>query len=148
MDSTLLRMDNVGIVVESIERAVTFFNELGLILDGRAVIEGDWAGKVTGLGNQTVEIAMMVTPDRKSKIELSRFINPAVVETHMYAPVNSIGYLRVMFEVSSMDETVARLLSIGAKIVGEIVQYEDTYRLSYIRSADGILVALSERLNK
>src|SRR5207344_1663044 len=124
----LLRMDNVGIVVESLDKAISFFTEIGLTLEGRAMIEGEWAGRVTGLANQRVEIAMMVTPDGHSRLELSRFLNPPVVADHRNAPVNALGYLRAMFTVSNIDETLARLRNCGALLVGELVQYEDSYR--------------------
>jgi catechol 2,3-dioxygenase-like lactoylglutathione lyase family enzyme len=126
------RMDNVGIVVESLDDVIPFFVELGLRLEGRAFIEGEWAGRVTGLGSQNVEIAMLVTPDGHSRLELSRFITPAVVEDHRLAPVNALGYLRVMFAVDDLDDTLARLGPHGAQLVGEIVNYQDTYRLCYI----------------
>jgi catechol 2,3-dioxygenase-like lactoylglutathione lyase family enzyme len=142
----LLRMDNIGIVVESLDETVAFFTELGLKLEGRATIEGEWAGKVTGLGNQHVEVAMMVTPDGHSRLELSRFITPPVVADHRIAPVNALGYLRAMFTVEDLDETLARLLKIGAKLVGEVVQYENIYRLSYIRGPEGLLIGLAEQL--
>lgn len=143
----LLRMDNVSIVVESLDKAISFFEEIGLTLMGRAMIEGDWAGRVTGLDSQRVEIAMMVTPDGHSRIELSKFINPAVVSDHRTAPVNSLGYLRVMFTVEDIDEMVARLTSKhGAQVVGEIVQYENSYRLCYIRGTEGLLVGLAQEL--
>ena len=122
---TLLRMDNVGIVVESLDDAISFFAELGLKLEGRAMVEGEWAGRVTGLGDQRVEIAMMVTPDGHSRLELSRFLTPPVVADHRNAPVNALGYLRVMFAVEDIDETLARLRKRGAQLVGEVVQYED-----------------------
>ena len=125
----LKRMDNVGIVVESLDNAISFFTELGLTLEGRATIEGEWAGRVTGLGSQHVEIAMMVTPDGHSRLEISRFLNPPVVADHRTAPVNALGYLRVMFAVDDLDETLARLLKHGAQLVGEVVQYEDSYKL-------------------
>jgi catechol 2,3-dioxygenase-like lactoylglutathione lyase family enzyme len=144
----LLRMDNVGIVVESLDDAVAFFTEIGLKLEGRATIEGEWAGRVTGLGTQNVEIAMMVTPDGHSRLELSRFLNPPVISDHRTAPVNSLGYLRVMFTVEDIDEMVARLIKHGAQLVGEVVQYEDSYRLCYIRGSEGILIGLAEQLNK
>ena len=143
---TVKRMDNVGIVVESLDAAISFFSELGLKLEGRAMVEGEWAGRVTGLGNQSVEIAMMVTPDGHSRLELSRFIVPAVVADHRNAPVNSLGYLRVMFAVHDIDGTLARLARIGARVVGEVVQYEDAYRLCYIRGPEGILIGLAEEL--
>lgn len=145
--SKLLRMDNVGIVVQSLEDAISFFTELGLKLEGRAVIEGEWAGRVTGLGNQQVEIAMMVTPDGHSRLEISRFLNPPTIEDHRRAPVNSLGYLRVMFAVEDIDEMVSRLIEHGAQLVGEIVQYENSYRLCYIRGIEGILIGLAEPLN-
>ncbi|HEY0997856.1 MAG TPA: VOC family protein [Gemmatimonadaceae bacterium] len=139
-------MDNVGIVVESLDAAVAFFAELGLRLEGRAMIEGEWAGRVTGLGSQRVEIAMMVTPDGHSRLELSRFLAPAVVADHRNAPVNALGYLRVMFAVDDLDATLARLLGCGAHLVGEVVQYEASYRLCYIRGPEGLLIGLAEEL--
>jgi catechol 2,3-dioxygenase-like lactoylglutathione lyase family enzyme len=144
---TLQRMDNVGIVVESFDAAISFFAELGLELEGRAMIEGDWSGRVTGLGDQRVEIAMMRTPDGHSRIELSRFLAPPVVADHRNAPVNALGYLRVMFAVDDIDETLARLLELGAELVSsEVVQYEDAYRLCYIRGPEGILIGLGEQI--
>jgi catechol 2,3-dioxygenase-like lactoylglutathione lyase family enzyme len=145
-ENSLVRMDNIGIVVESLDNAITFFTEIGLKLEGRAMVEGEWAGRVTGLGDQNVEIAMMVTPDGHSRLELSRFINPAVVSDHRSAPVNALGYLRVMFTVKDIDELVARLIKNGAQLVGDIVQYENIYRLCYIRGTEGILVGLAEQL--
>ena len=145
-NNKLLRMDNVSIVVESLDNAIAFFTEIGLTLQGRATIEGEWAGRVTGLGDQIVEIAMMVTPDGHSRLELSRFVNPAVIADHRTAPVNAWGYLRVMFTVQDIDELVARLLKHGAQLVGEIVQYENAYRLCYIRSNEGILIGLAQQL--
>ena len=143
---SLKRMDNVGIVVESLDEAISFFTELGLKLEGRATVEGEWTGRVTGLGNQRVEIAMMVTPDGHSRLELSRFLTPPVVADHRNAPVNALGYLRVMFAVDDIDETLARLLKRGAQLVGEVVQYEDSYRLCYIRGPEGLLIGLAEEL--
>ena len=143
---SLKRMDNVGIVVESLDEAISFFTELGLKLEGRATVEGEWAGRVTGLGNQRVEIAMMVTPDGHSRLEISRFLTPPVVADHRNAPVNALGYLRVMFTVDDIDETLARLLKRGAQLVGEVVQYEDSYRLCYIRGPEGLLIGLAEQL--
>jgi catechol 2,3-dioxygenase-like lactoylglutathione lyase family enzyme len=143
---TVLRMDNVGIVVESLEGAVAFFQELGLELEGRATIEGEWSGRVTGLGDQRVEVAMMRTPDGHGRIELSRFLTPAPVADHRDAPVNALGYLRVMFAVDDLDETVARLRAHGARVVGELVRYEDVYRLCYVRGPEGILIGLAEQL--
>ena len=139
-------MDNVGIVVESLDAAISFFAELGLELEGRAMVEGEWAGRVTGLGNQSVEIAMMRTPDGHSRLELSRFITPPVVADHRNAPVNALGYLRVMFAVDDLDELLNRLNKRGAQLVGEVVQYEDSYRLCYIRGPEGLLIGLAEEL--
>ena len=143
---TLKRMDNVGIVVESLDEAISFFTELGVTLEGRATVEGEWAGRATGLGLQRVEIAMLVTPDGHSRLELSRFLTPPVVADHRNAPVNALGYLRVMFTVDDIDETLARLRKHGAKLVGEVVQYEDEYRLCYIRGPEGLLIGLAEKL--
>ena len=143
---TLKRMDNVGIVVESLDAVIPFFVELGLKLEGRATIEGEWAGRVTGLGNQNVEIAMLVTPDGHSRLELSRFLSPPVVADHRNAPVNALGYLRVMFAVDDIDDTLARLRTHGAQLVGEVVQYEQVYRLCYIRGPEGLLIGLAEEL--
>jgi catechol 2,3-dioxygenase-like lactoylglutathione lyase family enzyme len=146
--NNLIRMDNVGIVVESLDEAIAFFTELGLNLEGRATIEGEWAGRITGLGNQQVEIAMMVTPDGHSRLEISRFISPPVVADHRNAPVNALGYLRVMFTVANIDDTLARLQKIGAQLVGEVVKYEEVYRLCYIRGPEGLLIGLAEQLTK
>ena len=144
----LKRMDNVGIVVESLDTAISFFAELGMKLEGRATIEGEWAGHVTGLGLQHVEIAMMVTPDSHSRLELSRFLTPPPVADHRNAPVNALGYLRVMFTVDDIDETLARLRTRGVQLVGDVVQYEDSYRLCYIRSPEGILIGLAQELGQ
>ena len=143
---TLKRMDNVGIVVESLDAAISFFAELGMKLEGQATVEGEWAGRVTGLGLQRVEIAMMVTPDGHSRLELSRFLTPPAVADHRNAPVNALGYLRVMFTVDDIDETLARLRTRGAQLVGDVVQYEDSYRLCYIRGPEGLLIGLAEQL--
>jgi catechol 2,3-dioxygenase-like lactoylglutathione lyase family enzyme len=146
-ENKLRRMDNVGIVVESLDEVVSFFEELGMKLEGRMMVEGEWAGRVTGLGNQQVEIAMMVTPDGHSRLELSRFIEPAVVADHRNAPVNALGYLRVMFAVDDLDEMLERLSKRGAQLVSsEVVNYKDVYRLCYIRGPEGILVGLAEEL--
>lgn len=139
-------MDNMGIVVESLDKAIAFFSEIGLKLEGRMVIEGEWAGRITGLPDQRVETAMMVTPDRHNRLELSRFLDPEVIEDHRNAPVNALGYLRAMFAVTNIDELVERLQTQGATLVGEIVQYENAYRLCYIRGAEGILVGLAQPL--
>jgi catechol 2,3-dioxygenase-like lactoylglutathione lyase family enzyme len=144
--SNLKRMDNVGIVVESLDEAVSFFIELGLRLEGRAMIEGEWSGRVTGLSGQRVEIAMMVTPDGHSRLEIARYLTPSVVADHRDVPVNALGYLRSMFTVEDIDDTVSRLQKHGAKLVGEIVQYEDSYRLCYIRGPEQILIGLAEEL--
>jgi len=143
---TVKRMDNVGIVVEDIDAAIEFFIELGLDLEGRAPVEGDWADGVTGLRGMRVEIAMMRTPDGHGRLELSRFLAPPVVADHRVVPVNALGYLRVMFTVEDIDETLVRLGKRGAKLVGEVVQYENMYRLCYIRGPEGILIGLAEQL--
>src|SRR3954452_1907520 len=141
------RMDNVGIVVDDLSAAVAFFRELGLELEGQATIEGEWAGRVTGLGEQCVEIAMMRTPDGHSRLELSRFLTPTVVADHRNAPVNALGYLRVMFAVDDIDETLTRLRKLGAQLVSsEVVRYEDAYRLCYIRGPEGHLIGLAQEL--
>jgi catechol 2,3-dioxygenase-like lactoylglutathione lyase family enzyme len=145
---TVKRMDNVGIVVEDIDAAIAFFTELGLELEGRAPVEGDWADGVTGLRDMRVEIAMMRTPDGHSRLEISRFLAPPVVADHRGAPVNALGYLRVMFTVEDIDDTLTRLGKHGAKLVGELVQYEDTYRLCYIRGPEGILIGLAQQLGQ
>lgn len=144
--ANLKRMDNMGIVVESLDVAVAFFEELGLKLEGRATIEGDWSGRVTGLDGQRVEVAMMVTPDGHSRLELSRYLTPAPVADHRDAPVNVLGYLRTMFTVKDIDDTVARLQKHGAEVVGEIVKYENIYRLCYVRGPERILIGLAEEL--
>ncbi len=142
-----VRMDNVGIVVEDLGAAIAFFRELGLELEGQAVVEGEWAGHVTGLGHQRVEIAMMRTPDGHGKLELSRFLEPAVVADHRNAPVNALGYLRVMFAVDDLDETLGRLRKHGSELVSnDVVRYEDVYKLCYIRGPEGILIGLAEEL--
>jgi len=143
--SRLIEMNNMGIVVENLDNAISFFTEIGLKLEGRQMVEGEWSGRVTGLKNQSVEIAMMVTPDGQSRLELSRFITPTVISDHRTAPVNSLGYLRVMFKVDNIDELVSRLIRQGAELVDEIVNYEDTYRLCYIRGVEGLLVGLAEQ---
>ena len=139
-------MDNVGIVVESLDAVIPFFTELGLKLEGRATIEGEWAGRVTGLPHQRVEIAMLVTPDGHNRLELSRFLTPRVVADHRTAPVNALGYLRAMFTVDDLDETLVRLRERGAQLIGDVVQYEEAYRLCYIRGPEGLLIGLAEEL--
>jgi len=143
----LKRMDNVGIGVESLDVAIAFFTELGMRVEGRAMIEGEWAGRITGVRDQRVEIAMMVMPDGHGRIELSRFVAPATIADHRNAPVNALGYLRVMFAVDDLDDTLARLYAHGAQLVDEVVQYEDVYRLCYIRGPEGILIGLAEELH-
>jgi catechol 2,3-dioxygenase-like lactoylglutathione lyase family enzyme len=144
--SNVLQMHNMGIVIASLDNAIAFFEEIGLELEGRAMVEGEWAGRVTGLGNQSVEIAMMVTPDGRSRLELSQFLSPATISDHRTAPVNALGYLRIMFTVDNLDELVSRLTGQGAELVGEVVQYEDVYRLCYIRGTEGLLIGLAEQL--
>ncbi|HWU18273.1 MAG TPA: VOC family protein [Devosia sp.] len=142
----LKRMDNVGIVVDDLETAIDFFAELGLELEGRGMVEGEWAGRVTGLGDQRVEIAMMRTPDGHSRLEISRFLAPSVIADHRNAPVNALGYLRVMFAVDDLDDTLARLGQRGAQLASEVVQYQNTYKLCYIRGPGGLLIGLAEEL--
>ncbi len=139
-------MDNVGIVVESLDDAISFFTEIGLELEDRALIEGEWVGRVTGLDSQSVEIAMMVTLDGHSRLELSRFLSPPAISDHRTAPVNALGYLRIMFTVEDINEMVSRLIKHGAQLVGEVVQYGDSYRLCYIRGTEGLLIGLAEQL--
>lgn len=146
--SKLMEMNNVGIVVESLDNTISFFTEIGLILEGRMIVEGEWAGRVTGLGNQSVEIAMMVTPDGHSRIELSRFIAPTAIADHRTAPVNSLGYLRIMFRVDNLDELLLRLAKHGAEVVGEVVNCENIYKICYVRGTEGILVGLAEQLGR
>lgn len=144
--SKLHEMNNVGIVVESLENAISFFEEIGLTLEGRGMVEGEWAGRVTGLGNQAVEVAMMVTPDGHSRLELSQFLAPQTIADHRTAPVNSLGYLRIMFRVDNLDELLSRLKKRGAEVVGEVVNYDNIYRLCYIRGTEGLLIGLAEQL--
>lgn len=144
--SKLMEMNNVGIVVECLDNAISFFSEIGLILEGRTMVEGEWAGRVTGLGNQSVEIAMMVAPDGHGRLELSQFHTPHTISDHRTAPVNSLGYLRIMFRIDNLEELLPRLLKHGAELVGEVVQYEDMYRLCYVRGVEGLLIGLAEQL--
>lgn len=144
--SKLLEMNNVGIVVENLDHAISFFAEIGLSLEGRGIVEGEWAGQVTGLGTQSVEVAMMVTPDGHSRLELSKFIAPQTVSDHRTAPVNALGYLRVMFRVDNLDELLGRLTKQGFEVVGQVVNYQNIYKLCYIRGVEGLLVGLAEQL--
>lgn len=148
MKSKLLEINNVGIVVENLDKAIAFFTEIGLTLEGRMIVKDEWAGRVTGLGTQSVEIAMMVTPDEHSRLELSKFLTPATISDHRTAPVNSLGYLRIMFRVNNIDELLSRLLKLGAEIVGEVVNYHNVYRLCYIRGVEGLLIGLAEQLGE
>ncbi|HEY1019512.1 MAG TPA: VOC family protein [Sediminibacterium sp.] len=144
--SKLVEMHNIGIVVESLDNAIAFFSEIGLMLEGRMMVEGEWAGRVTGLGDQSVEIAMMVTPDGHSRLELSQFYTPQIMADHRNNPVNSLGYLRVMFRVDNLDELLTRLEKFGATVVQEVVQFGDIYRLCYIRGVEGLLIGLAEQI--
>ena len=141
-------MHNLGIVVEDLDNAIKFFSEIGLTLEGRMMVEGEWAGRVTGLGTQSVEVAMMVTPDGHGRIELSRFLSPAIISDHRTAPVNSLGYLRVMFRVEHLDELLSRLEKQGVELVGEVVNYGHIYRLCYIRGVEGLLIGLAENISQ
>lgn len=145
--SKLMEMHNVGIVVESLDNVIAFFTEIGLTLEGRMIVEGEWAGRVTGLVNQSAEIAMMVTPDGHSRLELTQFLMPKIIADHRRNPINSLGYLRVMFRVDNLDELLTRLEKFGAKVVEEVVQFRDTYRLCYIRGVEGLLIGLAEQLS-
>lgn len=144
--SKLMEMNNVGIVVASLDNAISFFTEIGLTLEGRAMVAGEWAGRVTGLGNQSVEVAMMITPDGHSRLELSQFHTPAPIADHRTAPVNALGYLRIMFRVDNLDELLSRLTKHGAELVGEVVNYDNIYRLCYIRGTEGLLIGLAEQI--
>ncbi|MES2617714.1 MAG: VOC family protein [Bacteroidota bacterium] len=144
--SKLMEMHNMGIVVESLDKAIAFFTEIGLTLEGRMMVEGEWAGRVTGLGDQSCEIAMMVTPDGHSRLEITQFHRPHTIADHRTAPVNSLGYLRIMFRVDNLDELLSRLTQYDAQLVGEVVQFGDVYRLCYIRGVEGLLIGLAEQL--
>ena len=146
--SNLIEMNNIGIVVENLDNAISFFSEIGLKVEGRGMVEGEWAGRVTGLGNQSVEVVMMITPDGHSRLEISRFLIPTTVSDHRTAPVNSLGYLRIMFRVDNIDELVPRLIKNGAELVGEVVLYENIYKLCYIRGTEGLLIGLAEQIIK
>lgn len=146
MEKKLPTMHNIGIVVESLDKVIPFFEDLGLVLEGRAFVEGEWASRLTGLQDQKVEIAMMATPDTHNRIELAQFIRPTVVSDHRTSPINSLGYLRMMFNVENLDETLSKLDKYGISIVGEIMQYEQMYRLCYIRGVEGILIGIAEVL--
>ena len=144
--SRLIEMNNVGVVVENLDNAISFFTEIGLTLEGRMMVEGEWAGQITGLGNRSVEVAMMVTPDGHSRLELSKFLSPKIISDHRTAPVNSLGYLRVMFRVDNLDELLTRLEKKDIEFVGEVVNYKNIYKLCYIRGTEGLLVGLAEQL--
>ena len=144
--SNLIEMNNIGIVVENLDNAISFFSEIGLTIEGRGMVEGEWAGRVTGLGNQSVEVVMMVTPDGHSRLEISKFLAPTTISDHRTAPVNSLGYLRIMFRVDNIEELIPRLLEKGAELVGEIVNYENIYKLCYIRGTEGLLIGLAQQL--
>ena len=146
--SNLIEMNNIGIVVENLDNAISFFSEIGLKVEGRGMVEGEWAGRVTGLGNQSVEVVMMITPDGHSRLEISRFLIPTTLSDHRTAPVNSLGYLRIMFRVDNIDELVPRLIKNGAELVGEVVLYENIYKLCYIRGTEGLLIGLAEQIIK
>ena len=146
--SNLIEMNNIGIVVENLDNAISFFSEIGLKVEGRGMVEGEWAGRVTGLGNQSVEVVMMITPDGHSRLEISRFLVPTTVSDHRTAPVNSLGYLRIMFRVDNIDELVPRLIKNGAELVGEVILYENIYKLCYIRGTEGLLIGLAEQVIK
>ncbi|MGD7733873.1 VOC family protein [Propionibacteriaceae bacterium G57] len=141
-----ITMNNVGIVVEDLSTTIDFFTALGLELEGRQLVEGDWAGRVTGLGHQRVEIAMLRTPDGHSRLELSRFLEPDVIADNRRAPVNALGYLRVMFQVDDLDATLTSAFEHGAQLEGTVERYLDIYRLCYLRGPEGILIGLAEEL--
>lgn len=147
MKNKLLRMDNIGIVVEDLKAAIAFFIELGLELEGEMTVEGQWADRVVGLKGQQTDIALMRTPDGHSKLELMKYRRPKAISAEpKNAPANTLGIRRIMFAVTDIDDAVARLQKRGAKLVGEVVQFEDMYRLCYLRGPEGIIVALAEQL--
>lgn len=144
---TLKRMDNVLIVVEDLEAAKAFFADLGMELEGQTIVEGPWADQVVGLEGVRSEIAMMRTPDGHGRVELSKFHTPGAVRVGAQdAPSNALGIRRIMFAVEDIDDVVARLRSHGAELVGEIAQYEDRYRLCFVRGPEGIILGLAEQL--
>jgi catechol 2,3-dioxygenase-like lactoylglutathione lyase family enzyme len=140
-------MDNVGIVVDDLKAATAFFVELGLELEGEATVEGQWVDRVVGLDGVRCDIAMLRTPDGHGRLELSKVHTPPATTAQPNAPVNTLGYLRVMFAVDDIDAVVASLRAHGAELVGEVVQYEDKYRLCYVRGPEGIVIALAEQLS-
>jgi catechol 2,3-dioxygenase-like lactoylglutathione lyase family enzyme len=144
---TILRMDHVSVVVDDLEEAVTFFAELGMDQEGEAHIEGPWVDRVNGLNGIQVDVVMMGTPDGHGRLELTKFRHPDLVDTDpAVAPPNTLGLRSIMFAVERVDDTVARLRANGAELVGEVVRYEDLYRLCYVRGPAGIIVALAEEL--
>ncbi|MDQ3724985.1 MAG: VOC family protein [Actinomycetota bacterium] len=145
---TIQRMDNVLIVVDDLEATKAFFTELGMELEGETTVEGDWVGRVVGLDDVRADIAMMRTPDGHSRVELSKFHTPPAVRAEPEdAPANALGIRRLMFAVDDLDDVVARLRTHGAELVGEIAQYEDAYRLCFIRGPEGIIIGLAEQLS-
>lgn len=146
--SALLRMDNVAIIVEDLKAAIAFFTELGLELEGQTTVEGESVDRLLGLDDVRCDIVMMRTPDGHSRLELSKFQRPKAINTEPNAPVNTLGIRRLMFAVTDIDEVIARLQKHGAELIGDVVQYEDIYRLCYLRGPEGIMIALAEQLSK
>lgn len=146
--SALLRMDNVAIIVEDLKAAIAFFTELGLELEGQTTVEGESVDRLVGLDDVRCDIVMMRTPDGHSRLELSKFQRPKAINTEPNAPVNMLGIRRLMFAVTDIDDVIARLQKHGAELIGDVVQYEDIYRLCYLRGPEGIMIALAEQLSK
>lgn len=147
-DMTIQRMDHVGIVVDDLKAAIAFFTELGMELEGEMPVEGQWVDRVVGLDGVRVDIAMMRTPDGHGRLELTKFHTPAAVRAEPEnAPANILGIRRIMFAVEDIEDVIARLRTHGAELVGEVAQYEDSYRLCYVRGPEGIIIALAEQLN-
>ncbi len=143
---TVLRLDNIGVVVDDLESARAFFVELGLEPDGEASVEGPWVDRCIGLEDARADIVMMKTPDGHSRLELTKFHSPAAIDPEAGAPANALGIRRIMFAVDDIDDVVTRLQSHGGELVDEVVQYEDQYRLCYLRGPGGMIVALAEAL--
>ena len=143
----LLRLDNVGIVVDDLKAAIAFFVELGLELEGEATVEGQWVDRVVGLDGVRNDIATLRTPDGHGRLELMKFQKPTATRTELNAPVNTLGIRRIMFAIEDIEDVLARLQAHGAELVGELEQYEDKYRLCYVRGPEGIIVALAEQLS-